>query len=72
VRGIQRGFAVCRGRIVRDLGLEQQAIDSLQKVLELTPDQPGVMIMLATVQFSLGKQQSHAGFRARARINLTS
>jgi hypothetical protein len=30
--------------VQHDLGLEQQAIDSLQKVLELTPDQPGVMM----------------------------
>lgn len=58
--------------IQHELGLEQQAIDSLQKVMELSPDQPGVSVALASMQLSLGKQQSRDGFRARARINLTA
>lgn len=56
--------------IQHELGLEQQAIDSLGMVVKLSPDQPGVAVTLATIQLSLGKQQSRDGFRARARLNL--
>ncbi|KAJ9098148.1 hypothetical protein QFC21_004477 [Naganishia friedmannii] len=56
--------------VQQELSLYQQAIESLQKALELSLDQTGTIVALAGAQLALGTQQRREGLRARAAVTL--